>query len=382
MKKNHFLMAALLWLLGCNLWAQTSDSARVQPPGNYTDTIVISVNGNKIIILADQISNLNGAELNSAALEIITLSKDLLQHAQNQMDSIEMQLKSGAITEEQAEEKIEALEDWIEEKMNALAQKIAAAENIELEEQSEDDVDKWISDWFEDDELEEDANDFIHPKKAQKKAKKFQKQLRSYGALDLHWGLNSLMEDGLYIPGGNEELNTWGSNQFTLGFNRVNTLGPDRSLFKIKYGLSFSWHRFTLEGFNAWEQSANAMEIVNLPNTNSSRLHVNYVSIPVMLLLDSSRNIKSKKGWIIGVGGYAGLRTRSRVTRNFNDAVGNEVDMRTKGNFFINDFRYGAMAQVGVGKFRITAEYDLNNFFRDNRGPVNNRAAVTIGWEL
>jgi hypothetical protein len=40
------------------------------------------------------------------------------------------------------------------------------------------------------------------------------------------------------------------------------------------------------------------------------------------------------------------------------------------------------MAQVGVGKFRITAEYDLNNFFRDNRGPVNNRAAVTIGWEL
>jgi hypothetical protein len=56
--------------------------------------------------------------------------------------------------------------------------------------------------------------------------------------------------------------------------------------------------------------------------------------------------------------------------------------MRTKGSFFLNDFKYGVMAQVGIGNFRITGEYDLNNFFRENRGAIYNRAAVTIGWEL
>lgn len=382
MKTIPFISTVLLWLFMGSLWAQNSDSTQVKTPNSYSDTIIISVNGNRIIILADQISNLNGAELNTAALEIITLSKDLLQHAQVQTDSIESQLKRGAITKEEAEDRMEALEDWIEEKMNEIAEKVAAAENIEMETQEETDIDKWISDWFEDDEIDEDVNDFIHPKKARKRAKKFQERLRSYGAIDLHWGLNSLMEDGFFIPSGNDELSTWGSNQFTLGFNRVNTLGKDQSLFKIKYGLAFSWHKFTLEGLNGWQQSTNQMGVAAFPTAPNSSLHVNYISVPVMLLLDTSRNIKSKKGWVMGVGGFAGLRTRSRIRSTFDDANGNEVYTRTKGNFFINDFRYGAMAQVGYGKFRITAEYDLNNFFRENRGALYNRAAVSIGWEL
>lgn len=386
MKKLQTIMAAALLALGTVLHAQTTDtnSIAIAPPANFTDTITITVNGNKIIILADKIANLNGAELSAAALEIIMLSKDLLQNAQDEVARIQKEVNAGQLTQTEAEERTKKLETLIENQMTEIANKVAAAAEIEFSVgDDEADIEKWIADWFDDGDIDDGALDFINPKKSRKQAKKLQEKLRTYGSVDINWGLSSLLDAEFFIPSGNDELNTWGSNQFAVAFSRVNTLGPNRSLFKLKYGLAFQWNKYTLDGRYIWQQNTNVTEVVpfELP-TKSASLHVNYLTVPVMLLFDTSRNIKNKKGFILGAGGYFGVRTRSRTRVSYTDLANNEVFMRTKGHFFLNDFKYGIMAQAGVGNFRITAEYDLNNFFRDGRGEVYNRAAITIGWEL
>ena len=55
-----------------------------------------------------------------------------------------------------------------------------------------------------------------------------------------------------------------------------------------------------------------------------------------------------------------------------------------KGNYYLENFRYGVRAQVGYKGLDLFAMYDLNNVFAGDRGPAgsNGMNAITVGITL
>jgi hypothetical protein len=179
-------------------------------------------------------------------------------------------------------------------------------------------------------------------------------------------GFNNLILDGQFPTDTPYELRTWGSRNIALGYIFKSRVGGRRSPLDLTYGLEFSAHNFM---FDSNDRIRRGDEQIFFQPTGESlrknKLTVLYLSLPVMPLLDFRH-----PGWgglRLGLGGYAGYRlsTYSKIVY-FED--GNRVRNRERNNFFVNDFRYGLVGQIGYRGISLFVKYDLNPLFRDNRG--------------
>ena len=102
-----------------------------------------------------------------------------------------------------------------------------------------------------------------------------------------------------------------------------------------------------------------------------------------MLQFDFSEAGDRDEAFTIGVGGYGGVRLMAKRELEYSPPVYRKVEEKAYDDFFTNQFRYGLMAQVGYKSFKVTASYDMNEFFRDNKGPgAYNMMNVTLGFSL
>ena len=85
----------------------------------------------------------------------------------------------------------------------------------------------------------------------------------------------------------------------------------------------------------------------------------------------------SKRGFRIGVGPYVGLRLSNKAKYVFRDGDGREKT-KARGGFFLNDFRYGLRAQIGINGFDMFINYDFNELFEDGRGPELNPVSIGV----
>ena len=106
------------------------------------------------------------------------------------------------------------------------------------------------------------------------------------------------------------------------------------------------------------------------------------MNLPVMLQLDFSRE-GTDKGLTIGAGGYGGVRLYTLRELRYED-LNNESNWEYNyNNYFMNNWRYGLMAQLGYGSFKLTAQYDMNPLFRTKNESVDgnwNNWCFTLGW--
>jgi len=208
---------------------------------------------------------------------------------------------------------------------------------------------------------------------------------RTEDYFDIAYGFNQQLEDGQFIienvPG---ELDFWRSNSFNIGFGYKTRIGNPYSKLYIKYGIDFSWHNFALTGQNILETSADSSFYLNTGTTieyDKNEYDIAYFNVPLMLQLDFSKSGDRDESWTIGVGGYGGVRMFAERELEYSASPYNSVEEEAKADFFTNQFRYGALAQIGYGSFKITASYDLNEFFEPNKGPGNyNMANVSLGF--
>jgi hypothetical protein len=178
------------------------------------------------------------------------------------------------------------------------------------------------------------------------------------------------------------ELDGWPSTTWGFGFGGDSQLGTGK--FSVRYGLQFNWHYFRLKGNTvAFKDTATNGTIFvpsNQGNFKKSVFRMIYLDLPVMFHFYSKPR-GEYKGLALGLGGYGGVRIGSSQKSVYDDAFNDNTKDIVNNNFFTNPFRYGAMAQIGYGSFRLTGKMDLNNLFDQGKAtPDYKVGSLTLGW--
>ena len=238
-------------------------------------------------------------------------------------------------------------------------------------------------------EIDEAIKDRINSEELLEKiqGKKSRRIARTEDYFDIALGFNQQLEDGQFlIEDVAGELDFWKSTSFNLGFGWKTRLGSPYSKAYFKYGFDFSWHNFRLNGPGVLSADNNGAFFDTLAMDNvyeKNKYHIAYFNIPLMLQLDFSDAGDRDEKFTLGVGGYGGVRLLAKRELEYANNQFDEIEEKTYDDFFTNQFRYGVMAQVGYGSFKVTASYDLNEFFRPNKGPApSNMANITLGFTL
>ncbi len=190
-------------------------------------------------------------------------------------------------------------------------------------------------------------------------------------------GVNNLVTNGAIA---NSDYRYWGSHFYEWGVTWNTRLLKNNNLLHLKYGMSLM--------YNNLRPTDNRYFVVNGDQTNlevssihldDSRFRNVYIAVPLHLEFDFTK-VKDKDGKKIfkthesvrfGIGGYAGVRVKSKQILEFNEGS-RDVTQKTKGNFNANDFIYGVSTYIGYKSTSLYLKYDLNPLFKDNAIKQNN----------
>lgn len=218
----------------------------------------------------------------------------------------------------------------------------------------------------------------------QGKRKKSKKIKRTGDYFDIGIGFNQQLEDRRYlvedIAG---QLDFWESISFNIGYGAKTRIGNPYSKVYVKYGVDFSWHNFHLKGNEMLTNDGSAATFEIAPDIlgfKENKYYIAYFNIPVMLQLDFSEAGEHNDSFTFGLGGYAGIRLLAKTEAEYNNAQYERVEVKVYDDFFTQQFRYGVMTQIGFDSFQVTTSFDLNEFFRVNKGPAYNMVNLSIGW--
>lgn len=211
---------------------------------------------------------------------------------------------------------------------------------------------------------------------------KSKKLERTESYLDIGFGFNQNLEDGQFlvqdIPG---ETNFWKSSYFHLGTGGKTRLGNPYSKLYLKYGIDFSWNTFHPIGSDVLRRGDTAAFFGPVDTGQSyetNKFSIAYFNVPVMFQLDFSEVGERDEAFTLGLGGYAGIRMRGKRELEYATPTFERVEEEVRDDFYTSQFRYGLMAEMGYGNFKLRAQYDLNPFFRESRGPAYNLASLGL----
>lgn len=437
MKKIKLTAVALLLMVGY-AQAQTEESKQKQ------QEVEVEINDNQVIISADDVSSLSQLDLNKMIREVTAQTLKIQKQQRELMAQVERLEKSGEITAEEAEEMREGINEQTEQSMEVVGEMMevwgeayeermeAWAEEYEAkmevwenevagreqgmalpplpplpplagmppappapESSAKADTNKRKRVIISDEGVEvvpgeEGDMPFafrFKDKEESNEEPKSKKIDRTDGYLDVNFGFDQMITpNGLISAGTTEELNFWKSTQFALGAGWKTRLGNPYSKLYLKYGIDFSWHNFRLTDDNILQTDNNGVAFVDtisgIENVEKSKYFISYFNIPVMLQLDFSEVGETDEAFTLGVGGYAGVRMKSKREVEYSNRDFKVVEEKAYGDFDTNKWRYGVMAQVGFDSWKITASYDLNSFFNKDTSPEYNMASIAIGLTL
>lgn len=141
----------------------------------------------------------------------------------------------------------------------------------------------------------------------------------------------------------------------SIGVNWYNFKLEDRSLIAVKNPNGITWEEF--EGGTGTKSKISAS-------------YANLTLVPTIM----TNNQKLR----LGLGGYAGLRIGGRGKFVYDDENGDKKKQFEKSNMYVENFRYGARGEIGVGDVTLFFNYDLNNLFQENLGPEVNAMSFGI----
>ncbi|MEO9964456.1 MAG: hypothetical protein ABJF11_01635 [Reichenbachiella sp.] len=216
----------------------------------------------------------------------------------------------------------------------------------------------------------------------------------TYGTFELEIGMNNWLENGSFPDNGNAAyaVKPWGSWYLGVGgVYHTAIAGP----LKLKWGGNMTWYNWKMEDTSVRITKTDAATtFVPDPTIDGkkSKLAATYINAMVvpMLEFNSRRRTSSRnhgfnwtkyrqKGFRIGAGVYAGYRIDSWTKIKYSVNGDNKKD-KEKGNYYLNNFRYGIRGQVGFRGMDLFFNYDLNDVFATDRGPE--LQAISFGFIL
>jgi hypothetical protein len=193
-------------------------------------------------------------------------------------------------------------------------------------------------------------------------------------ALDL--GFNSLLHDGSFnFPDslGNFETRPFNSANVSLHFLPTR-IAMAKGHVNLITALTFDISQY------AWDKNVYMMADTNRVvmvegdvKYDKTKLTSYYLQVPLMLNFQTSPG-KDRKNFTFSVGGYAGLLTGAKSKIKFEDGD----KLKTRDDYNLNKIRYGVTARIGYSHLEF-ANYNLSDFFQDNRGPQFNSITFGVG---
>ncbi len=213
------------------------------------------------------------------------------------------------------------------------------------------------------------------------------KNLHPYMVYEI--GSNNYLENQKFPSGDVPYLvKPFGSWSFSLGGGMR---AYATSWLSFDFGADLLWYNFKMEdkaiditeSENPSEIMFTSNDFYNLGENDAirSKLRVSYVNANLMPVFHIGKKTGgfNRRTFRIGVGGYAGYRIGS-MTKNVYDEDGQKRKLKNHDNFYLNSFRYGAKAMIGIKEVNIFLNYDLNTLFEEGKGPDGkNQNAFSFG---
>lgn len=211
------------------------------------------------------------------------------------------------------------------------------------------------------------------------------------GRFNPHWaglevGVNIMTGTDYSIYNGEYEefgdfldLNPGKSLSWNLNFAEF-AFKNERKTFGVVTGLGLSFNDYTFNDPVTIEKENGAGMIVPvyLPNDNDghgikkSKLHVNYITAPLMLEVKTPLRMGSSRLYLAGgvIGSlYLGSHTKYKYYK------GNKE--KSKSGYHVNQWKYELTGRIGFGDFCVFANYSMTPLFKDGKGPEG--APLMIG---
>ena len=166
---------------------------------------------------------------------------------------------------------------------------------------------------------------------------------------------------------------------FEIGFNKSIPFKKDGTSPLFKYGLSFRYSEMKLFD-NLYHEDLGDVTVLSVhpEELKKSKLTTSQILIPLELEFNLSRKSEDelKKGFKLGIGGYAGLNYFTKEVIKFDESA----ELRKQenyGSFNVNPFVYGLSGYLGYNRYALYVKYDLSTFFRES-----DTRAISAGLRL
>lgn len=139
---------------------------------------------------------------------------------------------------------------------------------------------------------------------------------------------------------------------------------------QIVTGIGLEWNSYAFR--NNWTLTSDAPVVTAQQegfDFSKNKLKTTWINVPLLLEFNTSKD--EDKSFHVAAGVIGGYNIfRNRLKQEFVNADGFEGERKMKDDYNVNPFRYQLTARVGYGDFSIFANYAVNEFFKDNRGPA------------
>ena len=232
---------------------------------------------------------------------------------------------------------------------------------------------------------EKDGNtkvDVNVPNRAERDSIRTSNAKKSYKAtrfnFDVDLGLNNFLNTkSQEVP----DLKPLGSRYVSLNWHLNSQIGGRKSPLYLVSGLEFAFNNYMFDRNYVIEEDVNdvtyfrrEMEI----NYDKAKLTHSSVNVPLMPMLKFKRQ-NGKEGFKIGAGPFAGYRLGAHSKFKFEDG-GKTQKEKVRSSYNLSDFQYGLTGVVGYGNLDLFVKYNMNDLFKDNRGPDAN--VISFGLRL
>lgn len=212
------------------------------------------------------------------------------------------------------------------------------------------------------------------------------KQKNWSGSFNAHWaglevGMNMMYETDYSLYAGEPnpeffELNPGKSLSWNLNFAEW-AFKNERKTFGVVTGMGISFNDYTFDLPITIEKENGFGKImpVTLDNVEKSKLHVNYLTAPLMLEIKTPLRMGSSRLYLAGgvIGGlYLGSHTKYKLNNNNKEKI--------KSNYHINQWKYDLTGRIGFGDFCVFANYSMTSLFKDGKGPEMHPLMIGISF--
>ncbi|MBK8623632.1 MAG: hypothetical protein IPN79_18220 [Saprospiraceae bacterium] len=320
------------------------------------------------------------------AKEIVNVKKEEKEILKEEVDAINEKVANNEITSEEGDKRKEAAAERSAERIE---------ERIEvLEEQLESLVENAVEETFDEDSDEnkvydEETGDLkinIKPKKQ----KKNKGEPRTTSQAVFAISANTLIEDHDFSTIDNNKFQLSNARAYEFGFSYKTRVFSKTNFLHLKYGLSLRVNNVRPNENQFFVKNGEVTSLMTDTReyTKDAYFRTTQWVVPLYLEFDFTKPVKkddeikfsTQKTFRLGVGGYAGVNSRTKqVVHYTDDKIKYEEEAR--GNFNVNNFVYGLGAYIGYRDVSLYGKLDLNDLFSEESIAYNN-LSVGLRWDF